>query len=138
MLYALVGFVSIINITEYFLFACTMWHFWKILRGFSTTYLHNIDVVFIKCASRCFFVSYNNVILYEGYIFTTNETFVCKKKLNEFPKTFISAYSFFRDDFEMLFQNFLRNDTHGSLFLICQYIFSERIWFISFFNFFLV
>ena len=55
--------------------------------------------MFIKCASQCFFVSCNNVIVHKGYIVTTNKTSVCKKTLNEFPETFIIVYSFFRDAF---------------------------------------
>ena len=67
-----------------------------------STYLHNIDVVLIKYASKCFFVCCNNVILHKGYIVTTNETFVCKKRLNKFPETII-VYSFFRDAFSKIF-----------------------------------
>ena len=62
--------------------------FERFFGGFSTTYLHNIDLVFIKCASKCFFVSCYNVIVQKGYIVTTNETFVCKKRLNKFPVFF--------------------------------------------------
>ena len=123
-----VGFVNIQNVTEYFLFAFIVWHFWKIFGGFSTTYLHNIDVVFIKCASKCFSVSCNNVILHKGYIVTTNEAFVCKKRLNKFPETFIIVYFFFRDAFQMLFQRFsAQRHAYVSLLLICQYIFTGRI-----------
>ena len=67
--------------------------------GGSTKHLHNIDVVFIKCASKCFFVIYSS----QGFIVTFNETFDCKKRLNEYPKTFISIYFFFRDAFQMFF-----------------------------------
>ena len=94
--YVWVGFVSIQNITEYFLFAFALWHFWKIFGVFSTTYLHNIDVVFIKCASKCFFCQLWQRYSPQGLYRTRNGTFVCRKRLNEFPKTYIVVYSFFR------------------------------------------
>ena len=94
--------------------------------GFSTTYLHDIDVVFIKCASKCFFVSRNNVILRKGYIVTTNETFI-KKGLINFQKFLLLFIPFFVTLFKCFFKDFLRSDTHVSLFLIYQYIFPGRI-----------
>ena len=72
-----------------------------------TTHLHNIDVVFIKCASKCFFVIYSS----QGFIVTFNETFV-RKGLMNIQKLLLVFIPFSLKLSKCFFKDFLCNDTH--------------------------
>ena len=96
-----------------------------------------------------FFVSFNNVILHEGYIFTTNETFVCKEKMKplflnslslmNFQKLLLLFIHFSVMLFKCFFKDFLRNDTHMFLCFLYAKTFSlEGFWFSLLFNLLLV
>ena len=137
--YAWVGFVSIENITEYFLLAFAMWHLLKIFGRFSTTYLHNIDLVFIKCTSKCFFVSCNNVIFTRVTLLLPMKPYFVRKGLLNFQKLLLLFSPFSVTLFKYFFKDFLRNDTHMFLCFLYADTFSlEGFWFILFFNLLLV
>ena len=81
-----------------------------------------------------FFVSFNNVILHEGYIFTTNETFVCKEKMKPL---FLNSLSL------MNFQKLLLLFIHFSVMLFKCFLYAktfslEGFWFSLLFNLLLV
>ena len=113
-----------------------MLHFWNIFLGFSTTYLYNIDIVFIKCVSKCFLVSCNNVILHKGYIFTSNETIFARKCLMNFQKLLLMFIPFSVVLFKCFFKDFLRNDMHMflCLFTTSRNLFEINEWLLSEFS----
>ena len=91
--------------------------------GFSTIYLYNINVAFIKCVSKYFFVSCNNVLFYKVYIITSNKPFACKIRFNECLKSFISIYFFFTDTFSKIF-----SITTYMCFLFVPYLSKHFLW----------